>query len=119
MEVASLADFVNLLKSSKEPHVHIYLYGNSFIGWQWPYVMQVEARMKSGETVSFKKEGKVDIKNSPKGEEMIFANKRLLVEPVEEMARLISMFFPDSKIKVWDLYGKARSLEEFRMHMGI
>lgn len=118
-EASSLEIFINALKSQKKPHFNIYLQGDKLVRGQWPYVMRIESRTRSGEVLFFEKRGNVEIKNVRPGEEMIFANKRILVETAEEAVRLIAMFFPDSGVSVWDLYGKPRDPEEFRMHMGI
>ena len=118
-EAVSFDAFVNILKSQNKPHFNVSLHGDGMIGGQWPYVMRIGSRTKSGEMLFFEKRGNIEVKDVRAGEEMAFANRRMLAEPVEEITRLIAMFFPDSRISVWDLYGKSRDTEEFRMHMGI
>lgn len=116
-EVKSLSEFVNFLKSLKMPHVRISLSGNITAGQQWPYVMRLEARLNSGETIFFEEKGMIYVADIPPDRQMIFANKRIIVVPVEETVRAILMFVPNSRISVWDLYGNPQELEKFMMYM--
>lgn len=117
MEAKSLGDFMNLVKSLKKLHVHVFLSGGEAIGEWWPYVIRLESRLNGGDPAFFEQKGRVYVANIPSEQRMAFANGRILAVPVEELIRTILMLFPDAKISIQDLYNKSRDPDEFRMHM--
>lgn len=117
LEVKSLGDFMNFVKSLKKLHVHIYISGGEAIGEWWPYVIRLESRLDGGDSAFFEQKGRIYIANIQSEQRMIFANKRILAVPVEELVRTTLMLFPNAKISIRDLYNKPRDPDEFKMYM--